>query len=306
MFKVPRYLRGQILLFVLLVIVVAAIVALAVSARLVKDIKQVGLERQSARAFSYAESAIDKVDFMIMDGQISGEQILDLEDLDICDDQTEDDCPTGQVSVEARSVVKQLTLNKDQVFEVDLRNPAGEPSGPENKFLLSAETCAGGEATTMWIRFLDETGGNMSVLAECIWDVDNNTYSCSDGANPGTIISTPNPPCGQQNDCENLHFDTLIIFQPNGTTYSYARIKPLLPDSCSQIRFSASHEQGLDFARGQYFVIKAGVYMGESGQAAGEGSQTYREYVRIRTENLFVPPVFDYVLFNGANSAVSK
>lgn len=128
--------RGQSLVLILLVLIIGAVIAFAIAARTIQDIRRTGLERLSDQAGTQVETMLDVItspvtwDSLISDGGFTGE----CQDADSICQLSEDylnsilggtECDTAEVGIRIDDDLSQYPLNQDDVYELSLPDSSG-------------------------------------------------------------------------------------------------------------------------------------------------------------------------------------
>lgn len=262
----PEKQKGQTLVVVLLLIMIAAIVASAIAFRVIQDLRRTSSERQSTEASAQVDSFLDVVtndevwDSDELKGYCAGffedrplDQICRLEGSSLedimDDDQFACNDDGAEVAIRFEADLEDINVEKDSVYEVNLKGSS------DGNFQLSKVS---GDAESVIIKVYGQNGDDFylqnayAISSETGW---NNTISYGD----------------------NIPYNSESLL---------ARIRPIGGDLVVDIT-------GLQKA--QVASVKASCYVGD----------TYREYVRRVDLEPSVPACFDYVLFDGS-TAINK
>jgi len=275
--------RAQSLVIVLLMLMVAAIIAVAISYRTIQDIRRTGEEKASSRAGTLAESILDVVtspgtfETVIKDcaGAWGNDEICEIEKAELQTKYLGANSLEGYddvgVMLRPEDGINGLLVKKDDVFELDL---SGVGAG---------NICVGWEGSTVehvTVRIFKQE-------SQCFADADGD-LDCTESA----VALTYNDPSswGSSNlkllapgACETIGF--------SGDAW-VARIRPYGGDANITIDLPA------DFPD-QVVSVKSYVYTD-----GATGDQIYREFLRRVSVTPSVPAVFDYVLFSGDGAII--
>lgn len=271
--------KGQTLVVVLVVLVIAAIVTTAVSYRAIKNIRLSAEKRDSALAASQIDSLLDVAmseDFWdnlwVVDGPFydfsSDERVAhDIPPVYWVDylDTNALKCKDDGWNVSARrssESVSSFFIGKDEVMEVDLREANGVEQPSSTVFNIGWN----GEASYLILKFYDENGITHSIA---LTHDDPNLWDLGDSVNteiiePSTLYSVT---------LEDAGFPDTV------------RIRAVGGDGLLDI-------SGLASGYFQFGELKAYCYIGD----------VYREYISQFMLRGSTPAVFDYALFDGTGS----
>ncbi|MEA3357069.1 MAG: hypothetical protein U9Q67_01400 [Patescibacteria group bacterium] len=254
--------KGQSMVIVLLLIVIAATIAMAISYRTLQDIRRAGQERMSSKAVAGVESLLDAFtekevwDELWESGGLCYQQeggcLLKESTINNFLGDPDTDCDPFSVSVRIPDDIIGFELTQDDVLEVplDSLSTAGD-------FRIGWY-----DADYLLVKVYTATDIDIGGSGEHVWAL---THDNPDGWLNQTEVTA-------------------------GTTYTIeysasavlARIRPIGGDARIDI-FDAPPLVG---------DIKASCYVGD----------VYREYVREFWLSDFVPACFDYVLFDGTGT----
>ena len=272
--------KGQSLVLILLILVIGAVVAFAIAARTIQDLRRTGQERLSDQAGSQVETILDvltspeqlkelvnlETQEFLNPGECSSPQINDAGD-EICKLDgaalkrlfDEFECDNGEVQIRFEGDIVDKAVNQDEVLEVNL----GEPTA-DGVMNLSWTGYSGGLAEHIIVKMygVDASGSGNIVLQKDI----SKSFRSSDAA--------------------DAWGETVIDGASGSVSYDvnsrFARIRVL--EGGALITLTGAPPQDL--------AIKATCYI----------SGVYREFVRKVPLYDSVPACFDYVLFDGSTS----
>lgn len=277
--------RAQSLVVVLLMLVIAVIIAVAISYRTIQDIRRAGEEKASARAGVLAESVLD-----VITSQGTFESVLagcqDVFDSgEICEikgnaltsylgSDALDGYRDAGVMINPEIGINEVLVEKDDVLELDL-----------SSVIVDEDICVrwtGSSVQYVTVRIFTKEilcAADGDGDLDCVDNAVALTYDDSGSWDAGSVILIG------PDDCGTVGFtgDAMV-----------ARIRPYGGSASITITDLPSDLPV------HVVSIKSYVYT-----EGASGDQIYREFLRRVTVNPSVPAVFDYVLFSG-NSAVVK
>jgi Tfp pilus assembly protein PilX len=310
--------NGQILIIILLVLVVGVSIVLSLSARSLTDIRTTTSTEQSNRAYFAAEAGIERALQQIKDGGISDTTLIQ-----------GNNNPLGSGNAQYNGQIELTggTANafgydalKDQSVQVNLKPNINMATYTDSSFGLSS-----GTLTVYWHTSSDGNPGDESKMAleisvlrvnatgaytmdkyGCDPDTTRqpvNGLNCSGGTGPLQTFAS----CDSNIDVDNKAQDTDFCygFTFNATAANHKsilmRIRPICPPNsgtpaCTSISEPiAVRYNGGNLPQQGYKITSTGT--GQDG--ATRKLVVFRSFPTL-------PTVFDFVLYNGSNNALTK
>ncbi len=258
---------GQSLVLILLILVIGAVIAFAIAARTVQDIRRVGLERLSSQAGTQVESMLDVVttrqvwDSIVEDCHFiedAGALCIDsfrpetnicvLGESELTDLLGDIECDAGgaQVQIRLEDNVEGMELSQDEVYEVSL-----------NEATAGIFTLSWTGSDHMLVKVYSQVGGEV--------ELESAVALVKPGAAEGWGTS----------DIGNNPI-------PYSADARFARIRPINGNAVVTLSDIPPQE----------YAVKASCYI----------SSVYREFVRRVSCYNSVPACFDYVLYDGTSA----
>lgn len=283
--------QGQILVLVLLVVLVGLTIGLSIASRTLTNIRNAGDLDQSNRAFSAAEAGIEKALARIKAGQ---------------------DCSSGACNPNITGTVTEVklenaggntgafgipALEKDNVIQLNLATYTGDTF---DVYWGNADD-SGNSAAAIVVSVVYANGANYGLGKTAIDPSSRNNNFSSPTASGGSV-SYPGTSNGLTLQDDSFHDDYGFMSRinlknspgnlvPAGSNPVMARVR-LLYNGPEQIAFSPQDTFSLP-PQGQQIT---------STSSAGGKTRT----VKVFKSNATLPAIFDYALFNGSTSPLTK
>lgn len=336
--------KGQALALVLVIIAVSIIVVLALTNRVLTDMKQQTQERIATRTETLADSAVDKITQMLDSGDlpltgaetqrfisVDPEGGSDPNYLGLCSPDEEDvnkRCDaTSQATIVGYKGIFQFKLFNGESFEIPLT--ANKDDSPiaeeESKVLIHLKTANQNfniDNSAFLIKSYQrkEIKGNREVVlnGECVWKLNTTTNQkaqCipkdsngNDFTIEATVVTCPQITIEGADEPIVLGDTCLEVQGLNDYPVSFYRIKPLLAGNVDNVvPFIEMSTTGAK-SENQYqlnLYHMAIIKVGVYSSQPGT-EQVFQQKTRVYLPNLIVPEIADYVLYNGSDRPISK
>jgi len=267
---------GQIVVILLLVMLVGLTLGLSITTRTLQQMKVTTISEQSARAFTGAEGAIEEALKQDLEGLIVGQEypVSGLSDIQ-----------TAHYKVAEKS--QEFTIGKDETYQLDLTSP----NWNNNDINICWKDPDEDPKPSLELVFIQELGGDYSVERFPV-NAEDTPGNCF--LNPGTS----NWPCGAGGSAGIANRSGVTIDECGGFTNQVDIPAASIADSIAlRIKpFYSSAIVKIIGVAGQVYTVE--------GEATAVADVTRK--VEVKKAPPALPPVFDYVIFDGSGNALKK
>lgn len=280
----PSSTKGQTAVFVFILLLIGLTIGLSLSTRTVKDLQSSAGSDLSSRAFAAAEGGVEEAlrqDLAtISTGEFSAPATF----------------PTDNKTTYSYKVAKtssfSQTISRDNTVQLRLKNDDGTyfSGSLQIYWLKTTDTVenSAGSRPSLELTFIKNSGGTYTLTKYAVnAEPKSNNFHNPDGSTQAPVTnSLPNYVTGQAGDATYTNLATIAISPSD--RYDAIRIRPLYNKGSVAVK-------GTGLPSSSYVITSQGV----AGAAVTRVVQVTRTIPAL-------PAIFDYVLFNGSTTPISK
>lgn len=276
--------RGQTAVFVFILLLVGLTIGLSLSTRTVKDLQSSVGSDLSSRAFVAAEAGLEEALRQNLDSISTGT---------FTEPAT---FPTDNKATYSYKVAKTAsfaqTISQDNAVQLRLKGDDGSFfSGDLQVYWLKITDTvenSQGNRPSLELTFIKQTGGSYTLTKYALNSENkSNNFHNPDGSTQAPVTNAlPNYVTGQATDNGYSNLATIRISA--GDRYDAIRIRPLYNKASVTVK-------GTGLPTNSYVITSQGV-----------AANSVTRVVEVTRTIPALPPIFDYVLFNGSTAPISK